>query len=68
MVVVAFFKDVCEFLPTCMQVHAACAMHFRIRRRHQVHWNWNYVWLCATMFVLGTEPRSSARVANALSC
>ena len=30
-------------------------------------WNWSCRWLLATMWVLGTEPGSSAKAANALT-
>lgn len=44
-----------------------CLVPVEARRGHQVFWNWVCNWLWTTMLVLGTKPRSSARVASVLN-
>ena len=36
-------------------------------RRYLIPWNWNYGQLLAAAWVLGIEPRSSAKAASALN-
>jgi hypothetical protein len=59
-----FFICMCVSLPglgwTCV-----CIAHRA--RRHQVPWNWTYRWLWTSMWVLGSEPPSSAKAASALT-
>lgn len=45
-----------------------CLVLLEVRRERHGLWNWSYRWLLSTMGMLGTEPGSSARVANALNC
>jgi hypothetical protein len=52
-----------EYFASCMYV----CMPSKIRRRHRIPWNWNYRWLWAAMWVLGTKPKSSARAGRALN-
>ena len=49
----------------CMHrsMHHICTMSTEVRRRQPVTCAWNPGWLGASMWVLGTEPRSSARPA-----
>jgi hypothetical protein len=43
-----------------------CLVPGKGRRGNQI-WNWNYGWVWPILWVLGTEPESSARTACALS-
>ena len=59
---------VCVWEFSCMYVNAPHShlMPEEVRRGHQTSRNWNRRHLLATMWVLGTEPRSFAGVLSAL--
>ena len=44
-----------------------CLLHSEAGGKHQAPWNWSERWLEAALWVLGTEPGSSARTASALT-
>ena len=54
------------FFPTC--VPHICLVSLEVKRGCQVPWNWTYRQLCAAIWVLGMEARSSGRAASALNC
>jgi hypothetical protein len=39
----------------------------RVRRRYRFPWQWGYKWLWATVWLLRTEPRSSAGTSSAFN-
>lgn len=45
-----------------------CLVPMEAREECQIPWNWNSRWLRGTTWVMGTEPKSSARAAGALHC
>ena len=51
-------------LPASVPVHSVCVMPMEARRRQWMLWNWGSGQLWATMWVLGTEPRLTARTAG----
>lgn len=59
----------CVCLPSCMSVHV-CTWYLWSPGQEKVldSLDRSYGWLWATMWILGTKPRSSARAACALSC
>lgn len=76
-----FFSLTCS-LPSCLDlislvyfmyvsVFPACVLHVspvlkEVRRDHLIPQNWSYRWSWVTVWVLGTEPRVSARAASSL--
>lgn len=52
-------------LHACRSVHT-CTVSIEARSRNQISWDWHYRWWVATL-VLGIEPWSSERAANALT-
>jgi hypothetical protein len=44
-----------------------CLVPTEVRRQHQIPWNWSHRWWWPIMYVLGTEPGSSAKVASVLT-
>lgn len=63
-----YFKDLFSYfvfsvLPTCMCVCAlhVCMVPTEARRGHWIPWDWRYRQLKSTMWVLRTEPESSAK-------
>lgn len=44
-----------------------CLVPMEATKKNQIHWNWCCRWLWATIWVMGTEPRSSAGVTSALT-
>lgn len=53
----------------CLHVYicTVCLVHLEARRGHRIIWDWSYRQLSATMWFLGTKPRSSERAARTLS-
>lgn len=49
-----------------MYVNLMCACCLQRPRGCQIPWNWCYRLCGAIVYLLGSEPRSSVRVANAL--
>lgn len=49
-------------------VMCACMPSMKVRGGHCIPWTWSYRWPWVTMWVLGTEPRSSAGEASAPVC
>jgi hypothetical protein len=47
-----------------MCVPTQCACH-ALKRQKIIPWDWNYRWLWVTMWLLGTELRSSGRATGA---
>lgn len=56
----------CEWY-MCVHTPCACPMPVETRRGHRIIRNWSFRWLWATSWVLGPEPASSGRAANALT-
>ena len=56
------------FVCMCVCVLCPCLVPLKVRRGCQIPWNWSYRQLWAASWVLGSEPRSSARAASALLC
>lgn len=55
------FACMCICAPLCV------TLSVETRRRYQILSNWSYRWLKAIMWVLGFEPKTSARATNALN-
>lgn len=51
----------------CLHVCKCIICAPEIRRRYQIPRNWSHGWLWATMWVLRTNPRSSAETVSALT-
>lgn len=67
-------KDFCVVLLLWMRalhvlcVVCVCMLSVKVRSGHWIPWTWSYKWLWATIWVLGTEPSSSAGAASASIC
>ena len=54
-------------MTVCLHVHKACVPGaIKDQKRLSDPWNWSYEELLYIMWVMGTEPRSSGRVASTL--
>lgn len=53
--------------PTCMSECYMWVVPLEARRMNQTPRDWSYRWLRAAMWVLGIEPRSFERAADALN-
>lgn len=53
------------FILVCTCPLFACLVTTEVRRGHQIPGNWSCGWLRTTMWVLGIQPRASARAASA---
>lgn len=50
-------------MSVCLHVQV-CMVPVEAWNVHWIHWKWNYTWLLAAMWVLGTQLESSARAAS----
>jgi hypothetical protein len=60
--IIYFILCICVCAPLCVYVIHVQAMLTKVRRAHQIHWNWSYRWLRATLRMIGSEPRTSIQV------
>jgi hypothetical protein len=63
-----FLIFLCAWCFAFMGVFVIQVVPMEPRRENWIPWNWSYWRLLAIMWVLGTQPESSARATTALSC
>lgn len=65
-----FFVILFLWVRVCMYrwVMYACMLSMKVRGGHCIPWTWSYRWPWVTMWMLGTEPRSSAGETSAPVC
>lgn len=56
-----------SILPACVCILPVCFLSMEARRRLWVPWDWSYRWLQAILWVLKTEPSSSAKATKTLN-
>lgn len=56
-----------DVLPVCMSLHHMHSVPTEARRRCRVTQNYSYKWLSATVWMVGTEPRSSGKATSGLT-
>lgn len=62
---ICFYLMCTNVLPVYVYVPHKCLVPTEARRGHWLPWNWSYRLLWISLWVSGTEPRSSPKAANA---